>query len=321
MPDPNSTTTIPLAPRGPVTRLFVGSDGVRAPWSVVIFAGVALVTAIVWLPMVMVVVMHVRSFPIPSAISESGPMSPTVVALPAILLLVPVLVATTVMGLIEGRSPWRYGFGDRHALRHFGAGLAWGFLALSALVGLLIVSGHLTLAGITETTPIALRYAVQWGCAFFSVGLFEESLSRGYLQATLTRGFGFWPAAVLLSVLFGAAHYGNPGESPIGLIGAGAAGFVFCYSLWRSGSLWWGIGFHTTWDWAQSYFYGTADSATVSLGRLHTAQPMGADWLSGGKVGPEGSVLVFVVLLAVIVVIRWTLRPPPGATDTPAPGT
>ena len=42
---------------------------------------------------------------------------------------------------------------------------------------------------------------------------------RGYLQATLTRGLGFWPAAILVSVLFGAGHIPNAGETVVGIIG------------------------------------------------------------------------------------------------------
>jgi uncharacterized protein len=145
------------------------------------------------------------------------------------------------------------------------------------------------------------------------VGLSEELLTRGYLQTTLARGVGFWPAAVVLSLLFGAGHAGNGGEAIIGLVSAGTIGLVFCYSLWRSGSLWWAIGFHTSWDWAQSYFYGTPDSGTLVHGHLLVSHPLGASWLSGGPVGPEGSIFVFVVIAATVPVIRLTLTGGPGA--------
>jgi uncharacterized protein len=325
MPDPMGTTPIALSPKpGPVKRLFVGPHGIRALWSVVIFAGLMMLAAIAWVHLV-IYVGHLGSVLNPpkfnAFLNGTAPaMTPSGVALPAFMLVVPVLVATSLMGLIERRAFWSYGFGDRRALRHAGAGLLWGFVALSMLVGLLVATGHLAFDGVTESAPLALRYAVLWSVVFLMVGLFEESLSRGYVQATVTRGIGFWPAAVLLSVLFGSAHYGNPGETAIGLAGAGAAGLVFCYSLWRSGSLWWAIGFHTSWDWAQSYFYGTHDSGTLSRGRLLASHPVGADWLSGGTVGPEGSIMVFAVLLAVMVVIHRTLTPPPGGPYPPTTG-
>jgi uncharacterized protein len=317
MSDPQAGS-VPVPPPppgpGPVKRLFVGP---RALWHVLLFFGIVFVTAVVTFGVLRLV--FGGSFLSNTIQTASAGMSPILVAFPACALLIPVLVATIVMGWIERRSPWTYGFGDPRGVRHFAAGLMWGFLALSVLVGLVAVTGHMTIGAVTEPAPVALGYAAKWAIAFLGVGLFEESLSRGYLQATVARGLGFWPAAVLLSALFGAGHLRNPGETPIGVVGAGAAGLVFCYSLWRSGSIWWGVGFHTTWDWAQSYFYGTPDSGVVSAGRLFDANPAGTTWLSGGTVGPEGSVLVFVVLLAVAVVIRWTLTPPPPASTAGAP--
>ena len=38
------------------------------------------------------------------------------------------------------------------------------------------------------TSATALRYGLVWAFAFLLVGFFEESLMRGYLQFTLTRG-------------------------------------------------------------------------------------------------------------------------------------
>ena len=85
-----------------------------------------------------------------------------------------------------------------------------------------------------------------------------------HLQYTLTHGIGFWWGALVMSILFGAIDGSNQGESPIGLFSAGAVGLVFCISLWYTGSLWWAIGFHAAWDWAQTYFYGTSDSGMVA---------------------------------------------------------
>ena len=95
------------------------------------------------------------------------------------------------------------------------------------------------------------------------MGIFEESLLRGYLQYTLSRGIGFWWAALLLSIAFAVWHVSNSGESLLGLLSVGAGGFVFCLSLWYTKSLWWAVGFHAGWDWGQSYFYGTPNSGLL----------------------------------------------------------
>jgi membrane protease YdiL (CAAX protease family) len=88
---------------------------------------------------------------------------------------------------------------------------------------------------------------------FVLVGIFEEFLLRGYALHTLSRGWGFWPAAVALSVLFGAIHVRNPGETWLGLLAVVAIGLFFCLTLYRTGSLWFAIGFHAFWDWGQTF--------------------------------------------------------------------
>jgi hypothetical protein len=116
---------------------------------------------------------------------------------------------------------------------------------------------------------------------------------------------GFWNAAWVTSFMFGAGHTGNNGENWIGIFAAGAIGFVFCVSVYVTGSAWWAIGCHAAWDWGETYFYGTADSGLVAKGHLLTSTPAGPAFWSGGTDGPEGSVLVLAViallLLAVLV--------------------
>jgi membrane protease YdiL (CAAX protease family) len=321
MPDTAGTTT-PMTPPpeapGPFTRLFIGRDGLRALWSMIVFAMVLLATAFVILGvagLVFAALVHNRggmSSLVGGTTSGAGitTTTPLTIVISSWPLAVAVLVSTFVMARIEHRSPWSYGLGLRRAGGLFAAGLGWGFLALSALVGLLALTGHLTISTPANPPLVALRYAAEWAIAFLGVGLFEETIARGYLQTRLSRAFGFWPAAVILSIAFGAGHFSNRGETTIGLIGAGTVGLVLCYSLYRSGSLWWAIGFHAGWDWTQSYFYGTHDSGIASRGALLTSDPIGATWLSGGTTGPEGSVLIFVILIAVALVIRWTLTPP-----------
>jgi hypothetical protein len=102
-------------------------------------------------------------------------------------------------------------------------------------------------------------------------------------------------------------HTQNAGESPVGLFAAGLIAMVFCLSLWRTGSLWWAIGFHTAWDWAQSYFYGVADSGSIAEGHLFATHPVGRPIFSGGTTGPEGSILIFPVVTLAIIIIFLTL--------------
>lgn len=127
-----------------------------------------------------------------------------------------------------------------------------------------------------------------------------------------TESAGFWYAAWVTSTLFGFGHTGNNGENWIGIFAAGAIGFVFCVSVRVTGSAWWAIGCHAAWDWAETYFYGTADSGMVAKGHYLSTSPAGAAFWSGGTDGPEGSVLVLgiIVLLLLAVLALYGRRKP-----------
>jgi hypothetical protein len=56
------------------------------------------------------------------------------------------------------------------------------------------------------------------------------------------------------------------------------------------------MGFHAAWDWGETFFYSVPDSGMVAPGHLLSSSLRGAPWLSGGSVGPEGSLLCFVVI-------------------------
>jgi membrane protease YdiL (CAAX protease family) len=217
-----------------------------------------------------------------------------------------VLAVTAVMARIEGRPLTSYGLGGTRRLRLCGSGMLWGFATLSLLIACLRLAGVLVLGGPELNTMAALSYAARWLLAFFAVAIFEEAAFRGYLQYTLARGVGFWWSALLWSSLFAASHLSNHGESVLGVLQTGWIALFFCVSLWLTGSLWWAIGFHSTWDWAESYFYGTANSGLKATGHLWSAMPQGNVLLSGGSTGPEGSIFSFVVLVVPLAAL-WLI--------------
>lgn len=293
---------IPPPPPRDVRWVFLGPQGLRAGWSILIFVGIFL-----WSVFALSAI--IGHFHQAKAHSDAAT-SPAVELINEGAQVLLVLLATWVMSRIESRPVLFYGYrGQARGVRFF-SGIVWGFVAISALVFSLDKLGYLALDGRALGGGPAFRYALVWGLMFLLVGIFEESLLRGYLQFTLTRGMGFWWGAILLSLLFGFAHGHNPGESSVGLFAAGAIGLIFCLSLWYTGSLWWALGFHAAWDWGESYFYGTADSGLVVQGHLLRERPLGGILWSGGATGPEGSLLVLPLLavMAVLMVLWWGRR-------------
>lgn len=217
------------------------------------------------------------------------------------------LIATIVMSRLD-KEPWlAYGLGARHRTVHFGFGALTGVVSMSALMVALVVTGG---ASVTHTgaPPGSLTAsAALWGIVFILVGWSEELVFRGYVFFRLARDVGPVAAAVRTSLVFGVVHAFNQGESVLGLIQVVLFGLVACFSIWRTGSLWWAAGMHAAWDWSESFLYGTADSGRIVSGHWLTSQAIGPSWLSGGATGPEGSLFAIpaVGVLALIVVLAF----------------
>lgn len=212
------------------------------------------------------------------------------------------VAAAFFMSRIEKRPLGDYGLPARAAFgKNFWVGAVWGMAWLTVLMLVLRLSGVFYFGGLAIQGVRILKFAAFYGLLFLTVAFFEEFSVRGYVQFTLTRGMGFWPAAILLSTVFGALHYSNQGEGWVGLLGAGFIGLFFCLTLRRTGSLWFAVGFHAAWDWGESYFYSVPDSGEISPGHLMNSSFHGPRWLTGGSIGPEGSVLLFVVIAAMWV--------------------
>ncbi len=218
------------------------------------------------------------------------------------------LAATWVLSRFERRPFTSFGLGGSNRLRNGVIGLVAGFAALSSLMAVLALAGAARFGPVSLEGRGALTWGLFWAVVFVMVGLAEETMMRGYLLHALSRGMGFWPAAVATSVLFGAGHLTNQGEAVIGVASAALIGLLNAYSLKWSGSLWWAIGLHASWDWGETYFYGVANSGKTVEHHLLAIAPVGPGWLSGGTVGPEGSALVLLLFPALLLVLRSTLR-------------
>lgn len=219
------------------------------------------------------------------------------------------LFASWVMGRIEGRNVALYGLPWWKMFRgQFWQGVLIGFAAITVLLAMMRAAGVFHFGGLALHGADIWKWAGIYSLVFLLVGLREEFRSRGYLQYTLSLGIGFWPAALLSAALFGYGHHGNSGEDWIGLFNAGVFGLLACFLLRRTGNLWMPIGLHLAFDWGETYFYGVANSGQKLPGNLMESSSSGPGWLSGGTVGPEGSVLCTLLIVMVWLICAVWLR-------------
>jgi uncharacterized protein len=181
-------------------------------------------------------------------------------------------------------------------------------------------------AGLSNVGRVAALFLVQslWEELIFrglAMGLLGLLLALLFGRAGLERHRA-WRAAGLFANAFQAAffaflHRGNPAATPLSLLNIFLAGALLGALFWSQGALWGAWAFHFLWN------FGLA-AVGLPVSGVSTTPPLlplgirGAreDLLSGGRFGPEGSLLATVVLaVAVVSVLRG-----PRPRGTPPPG-
>ena len=285
-----------------VTKLFRGPDGLRAGWRVLTFFVVLI--ASVWL-----LILAVRALlPLPR-LTRSAFITPGRAILNETVILVGLFITTAIFARAERRSFREYGLPAHSAFgAKFWEGLVWGFAAMSAILLVLRVTGNFYFGAISLPGGKIAAFAAVWSAYFVLVGVAEEFAFRGYPLFTLARGMGFWPAAGLMALLFGAVHLLNSGENWVGAASIVMSALLLAFTLLRTGNLWFAIGLHTAWDWAGSFFYGVPDSGISFTGHLFNPSFRGSKWMTGGSVGPEASLITLLGYVLLLILVHFRFR-------------
>jgi|HubBroStandDraft_6_1064221.scaffolds.fasta_scaffold52977_2 membrane protease YdiL (CAAX protease family) len=286
--------------------IFVGTSGIRAGWRFLIYICIVVGLAVALFG----VLLQVPLFRNALSLANQGRMNTTALIFSEFAQVVAVLAAALVMALIEKR-PWgTYGIPLNQAFGlRFWEGMLWGIVAISAMIGLIAAFHGYSFGTIALSRQELINKGFLYLFGFLLVGIFEEYLFRGYTQFTLTTGIGFWPAAGILSGAFGATHLGNPGEGMVGAASVVMIAMFFCLTLKRTGNLWFAIGLHCSFDWGETFLYSVPNSGNLAEGALSHSVIQGPRWLTGGTVGPEGSVFCFLVV-ALMFLVFHLLHPP-----------
>jgi membrane protease YdiL (CAAX protease family) len=268
--------------------VFIGLNGLRSGWRVLLFY--SLLASLTF--SLVVTIRAIRAW-LGLPHHATNVLTPGRALLNESVILFAVLFTSAIFARFEKRTLADYGlplrgtFGSR-----FLEGLLWGFAQLTGVLLLLRATGNFHFGSLGVTPTEIPEFAVLWAVLFLMVALAETFAFSGYALSMLTRGLGFWPAAALLAFLFGGLHLAvNAGENWLGSLNLVIAGFLLAFTLQRTGNLWFAIGIHAAWDWAQSFAFGVPDSGITVVGHLLNPTFQGSKWMTGGTVGPEGSVV------------------------------
>jgi membrane protease YdiL (CAAX protease family) len=223
-------------------------------------------------------------------------------------------LSVAAMARIERRSFGQYGFSRRGGFgKLFWEGSLWGLLSVGAAVFLISLWGGYSIRGIALQGRELFLFTVLWALAFCIASVFEELVFRGYELFTLATGIRFWPAAVILSAVFGFyLHYAmKPNETWVDGLSVSLIGLFLCLTVRRTGSLWFAIGWHFAFNFGALFLFGFPNTGNKGLPlskHLFEAAIKGPQWMTGGPMGAEASLFIFPVILVLFLAFNYRFK-------------
>jgi len=229
------------------------------------------------------------------------------------------LIATGLFAWYEGRRIDSYGMPIREALspRVWEGVLAGVVIAGGVALGMILLGG-MQVHGVALGGGMLAHFALAWLATMVLVGVAEEFWFRAYFLQTLWKAIGFWPASLIIAAVFAGIHYFfKRGENVWDVITLVWFSLLISYSVLKTGTLWFAVGLHISFDYMQFFVIGTPNGAMIPQGRLLDVSFNGPAWLTGGVLGTEASFLMY-PLLALLTVYVWWRFPAADFNKRPA---
>jgi len=182
-----------------------------------------------------------------------------------------------------------------------------GILIGTTLQGLTILViyfwGDFRIISVNSFSSIITPFAIA-----FSVAIFEETLLRGIIFRIVEEKLGSHISLVISAIIFGAVHLLNPDSSVISSVCIGIVGLMFGAAYIYSRSLWLPIAIHFSWNFVQSGIFGTITSGNEKTSSLLNTNISGAELITGGAFGPEGTIqaTIFWSLVSIVFMVLVT---------------
>ncbi len=181
-----------------------------------------------------------------------------------------------------------------------GAGYAIGILGLS--FGILYLLGAVQIDAV-QFEPVGL---LGYLLLFLIAALVEELTVRGYMIPLIAKDFHFMGAIMISSLIFAVLHMANAHFTWLSFANIFLGGYLLGLIFYKKQELYTPLGLHWIWNYFQGNVLGFGVSGFQVESVLSISQN-GADWLTGGEFGLEGSVVTTSLLLLVSVYLtyRW----------------
>jgi uncharacterized protein len=193
----------------------------------------------------------------------------------------------------------------RSAMPQTMSGFAIGVALFAIVIGVLTLTGHY------HVIDVSVGSALLSGLVFWLSGaIMEELLFRGFIFRVTQDVFGTWIAVAISAILFGLLHAGNPAATAFSSLAiALEAGVLLAVAFAATRRLWFPIGIHAGWNYAEGTIFGTAVSGGTVKGTLLHGVLSGSPLLTGGAFGVEASIIAIPVCLAAAALFAIKVKP------------
>lgn len=224
-----------------------------------------------------------------------------------IVFIVPSILLCLWVAFVERRSVVGLGFFKEGAWLELGKGLFIGFLLISSVVALQVLTGSIELGQMYFSISNLISLISIFPFWFIQSGT-EELLTRGWLFPIVSRNSNLWVGTAVSSLLFAVLHLMNPSVSWISFLNIALFGLLGCLYVLKTDNIWGISAIHAAWNYFQGSFFGlNVSGLSTAYAPMHFENGAVPEYLSGGLFGPEGSLFASLVLLLFIVYLIWTL--------------
>jgi membrane protease YdiL (CAAX protease family) len=219
------------------------------------------------------------------------------------------LVVLAWVRLVERRTLGAIGLGGADRVRTFLGGLLVGVVMVIAIVSGMWIAGGLQVVslGIRDQSLVTLASTATLLVCFAVQSSVEELFFRGWMLSAIAAKFRIVWAVLISSLVFTGLHF-DPRATWVFVLNVFLFAVFACGWAIRTGNVWGVMGWHGGWNWLFAVGFElrvtALDAHLPAL--LVKLKPVGADYLTGGIVGPEGSILCTLVLIFGII---YQLRP------------
>ncbi len=183
-------------------------------------------------------------------------------------------------------------------------GFLTGIFLLGVIFTVLLLSHQIEVT----TVQFSLKYFLVYIFIYLVVAFNEELLFRGYLLGTTMKLANKYTVLLLFASLFSLVHFLSNEFEPLPIINIFLAGIILGIYYIHTNRLWFSIALHFSWNFFQGPVFGSNVSGSSRGHSIITQELLGQNWITGGDFGFEGSIIMTIVLIPLILFLEIYLR-------------